>query len=190
VIDRQDGFGPLSRKTMSETLPRSLVTRDGRTVTLRPIAPADFDLAKTFTRSLSRGTRYLRFGRHDFVYDDADLRRICEPDPALRDQVVAVTLHEGKETMVGSARYVVQDGGQGCEFAVVVLDGWSGLGLGAQLMRSLMARARQRGLATMAGQVLGSNAGMLEFAQRLGFTVTPESRAEQIKWVRRDLKGA
>lgn len=175
---------------MSETLPRSLVTRDGRTVTLRPIAPADFELSKTFLQALSRGTRYFRFGRHDFTYDDADLRRLCEPDPALRDQVVAVTLHEGRELMVGSARYVVQDGGQGCEFAVVVLDGWSGQGLGAQLMRSLMARARERGLKIMVGQVLGSNSGMLEFAQGLGFTVTPESRAEQIKWVRCDLTGA
>lgn len=172
---------------MSETLPRSLVTRDGRTVTLRPIAPADFELAKTFTRSLSRGTRYLRFGRHDFVYDDADLRRICEPDPALRDQVVAVIQYEGAETMIGSARYVVQDGGQGCEFAVVVLDGWSGLGLGRELMAALIDRARQRGLKTMVGQVLGSNAGMLEFANRLGFRLDEASRAEQIKWVRLDL---
>lgn len=152
------------------------VTRDGTAVTLRPIAPDDVALSKAFLAGLSFGTRYFRFGRGDFQYTDEELRRLCAPAPGERAQFIALARRDGVDLMIGSARYVVDADGCTCEMAIVVNDAWQGHGVGRRLMRALIGQARRDRLRTMVGKVLGSNAGMAEFARRQGFDVDDRSQ--------------
>ena len=85
---------------------------------------------------------------------------------------------------MGVARYVVYPDGVSCEFAIVVAEDWQGRGLARHLMLRLIAIARERGLATMIGQVLVSNTRMLELAQALGFVTDGEGSDPAVTEVR------
>ena len=152
------------------------VTDEGIPVTLRSISPEDVAISKDFLAGLSFGTRYFRFGRGDFQYSDDELRRLCTPAPGERAQFIAIARCDGVDRMIGSARYVVENDGRTCEMAIVVNDAWQGHGVGRRLMRALIPQARRDHLQTMVGKVLGSNAGMAEFARRQGFDVDDRTR--------------
>jgi acetyltransferase len=156
-------------------------------VRIRRIAPTDLDLAREFLRSLSRGTRYLRFGRGDFEYTDDQLRGLVESPRPCDDHLIAVVEVDGRETIVGSARYVVADDGASCEFVIVVRDGWGRRGIGRALMQALQACATSRGLLTMTARVLGSNTPMQAFAAGTGFEVDEATADAPIRRVRRRL---
>jgi acetyltransferase len=76
------------------------------------------------------------------------------------------------------------------EFAIVVGDWLQRSGLGREMMARLIEAARSRGYRTLEGRVLGTNVPMLQFCERLGFSVAfdPEDMAERI--VRRSLGSA
>lgn len=161
---------------------------DGTVFTMRRIGPDDAGRARDFQASLSYGTRYFRYGRGDFAYDDAELARICSPDPQRREHLVITAGNGPAQTMAASARYVVDDdGGQG-EFAIVVLDRWQHHGLGRRLMLALLGCARRLGLRRLQGRILGTNRRMLAFVERLGFVVEPASREQAIRVVSIDLE--
>lgn len=158
-------------RTDAPLLPRTWVGPDGAAVLLRRVGPGDFDASRAFLGALSYGTRYFRFGRGRFEYTDAELRALCEPDRARRDQVVAVREDaDGRPRILGSARYVRDDADPTVgEFAIVVADDCSGRGLGRALMAALIDVAREAGLRTLRGRILGTNADMLGFVERMGF---------------------
>jgi GNAT superfamily N-acetyltransferase len=86
-----------------------------------------------------------------------------------RAQFIAIARRDGVDVMIGSARYVVEPDGRTCEMAIVVNDAWQGHGVGRRLLGALIEQAKRDHLQTMVGKVLGSNAGMAEFARRQGF---------------------
>ncbi len=107
--------------------------------------------------------------------------------PEGREIEFAVAQIDGHPRMVGSARYVVEPDGQNCEMAIVVNDDWHGQGIGQHLLDALTDTARRADLKTMHGVVLGTNAGMTKFAQRLGFEVDDVTRAP-LKLIRKELE--
>jgi acetyltransferase len=84
---------------------------------------------------------------------------------------IATTGEPGEETEIGVARYGIEEDGTTCEFAIVVADEWREKGVAYQLMKALMTQAKSRGLRVMRGDVLASNAPMLDLAESLGFAV-------------------
>jgi acetyltransferase len=84
---------------------------------------------------------------------------------------VAALEADGKEQVVGVSRYVTDTDAESCEFALVVADAWQGLGVGTELMKALISRAREKGLRRMYGEVLAQNGKMLDLARALGFGV-------------------
>ncbi|MFM1987764.1 MAG: hypothetical protein RJA99_721 [Pseudomonadota bacterium] len=159
-------------RTDAPLLPRTWTSPDGRAVVLRSIGPGDFEASRKFLTALSYGTRYFRFGRGRFEYTDDELRALCEPDRTRRGQVVAMLDDGGTARMIGSARYVrdADDPALG-EFAIVVADDWRDRGLGRALMAALVDVAREAGLRRLRGRILGTNADMLGFVERAGFTL-------------------
>src|SRR5471032_2087605 len=75
------------------------------------------------------------------------------------------------DRIVGVSRYVITPDQTSCEFSLVVAEDMKGRGLGSRLMESIMDVARERGLSTIAGLVLRSNAGMLKLMRGMGFEV-------------------
>ena len=83
----------------------------------------------------------------------------------------AVVEQDGTALEVGVCRYISNPDGETCEFALVVADAWQHKGIGHRLMGALMDIARDKGLKTMEGEVLGSNRNMLGLVASLGFSV-------------------
>jgi RimJ/RimL family protein N-acetyltransferase len=155
--------------------PRRLALRDGRQATLRAIAVADApEIVHAFER-LSAESRYSRFMQHKRELDPAALDRGVHPRPG-RDFAFVATIpaHDGFD-IVAAAQYVrvKEDDSRTCEFAITVAEDWRGSGLAAELLASLVRRARRDGYTTMEGSVIAGNAPMLALARKLKFTVHP-----------------
>lgn len=101
------------------------------------------------------------------------LIRPMRPDDAAREFVlVALRQCAGSpDEQVAVARFALDAGGEGCEFAIAVADPWQRRGLGRHLMTRLIDAARARGLRVIWGQVSAGNHGMLALARALGFGI-------------------
>ncbi len=151
--------------------PRRLSLRDGREVTLRAIVPADApEIVQAFER-LSSESRYNRFMQHKKQIDGAALERGVNPRPGRDFAFVATIPAADGIDIVGAAQYVPASEGndQTCEFAITVAEDWRGTGLAAQLLASLVRRARRDGYQAMEGWVLAENTAMLALARKLRF---------------------
>ena len=115
------------------------------------------------------------------------LERATHPDPENERQLVAVVAAGEGERIVGGARYAATPTRGDCEFAVAIVDDWTGRGLARRLLDLLMDDARVRGFQRMEGFVLTTNAGMLALAKRLGFVESASSEGPTVRLVRRDL---
>lgn len=169
------------------SLPHRWTTRFGECLTLRRIDAGDVERSEVFLNALSYGTRYFRFGRGDFVYTPEELARLCQVGAIEGMHVVATHMANGRESIVGSARWVpVTEAGE-CEFTVVVDDGWHRRGLGHRLMRVLIDDATDRGLSRMTGKILASNRAMINFVEALGFGLDADPMPGPVRRVSRPL---
>ncbi|MGH8618811.1 MAG: GNAT family N-acetyltransferase [Burkholderiales bacterium] len=160
--------------------------RDGTAVTLRPIRPEDAEREQAFVHGLSDEARYFRFLDSLRDLTPRMLAHFTAIDYHDHLALIAVT-HTEPPVQVAVCRYVVDAGGQTCEFAIVVTDAWQGRGLATLLMTALMAAARARGVRRMYGDVLRANHKMLALTARLGFVSCPHLDDPRIQRVERAL---
>lgn len=149
---------------------------DGRTVTIRPIRRDDDVRERDFLDHLSPDTWYLRF--HKFVAASSDklVHFFTDIDYDQHMAFVCVAARDdGKEEVVGEARYVVIPHTKRCDLGIMIADNWHKSGIAGLLMAALTEFARARGLEHIEGLVLASNVTMLRFARALGFKVQPMS---------------
>jgi len=156
-------------------------TRDGLTVTIRPIRPEDADLEQEFVRNLSSETKYYRFMNTLRELSPSQLVRLTQIDYDREMAFVAVTDIEGKEVEIGVARYALNPDGESCEFAIVVADEWQGKGLARRLMGVIIDTARSRGVRYMNGDFLAENRRMIQFVTALGFVLSPHPEDSGLK---------
>ncbi len=148
-------------------------TKDGQTVTIRPIRPEDADMEQEFVRNLSPETKYFRFMSTLKELSPAQLVRLTQIDYDREMAFVAIVERDGKEVEVGVARYAMNPDGESCEFAIVVADDWQGKGLARRLMGVLIDTASSRGIKYMNGDFLAENRRMIQFVTSLGFALSP-----------------
>ncbi|MBU0752935.1 MAG: bifunctional acetate--CoA ligase family protein/GNAT family N-acetyltransferase [Gammaproteobacteria bacterium] len=157
--------------------PSHLVTtfqsKDGKTVTIRPIKPEDADIENEFVRKLSPETKYFRFMNTIRELGQSQLIRLTQIDYDREMAFIAITENDGAELEIGVCRYATNPDGESCEFAIVVADDWQGKGLARRLMGVLIETASGRGLKYMNGDFLAENGRMLAFVQTLGFVLSP-----------------
>jgi acetyltransferase len=143
-------------------------------VLIRAIRPEDGPLLVELHASHSEHTIRMRFFAMVKLLSRDSLVRLCELD---YDRAMALVAEyrdgAGRPHLCGVARYFLDAPAGTAEFAVVVSDPWQGHGLGGELMRRLIAVAKERGVRRLAGTVLRENTGMLRFVERLGFTQAP-----------------
>jgi GNAT superfamily N-acetyltransferase len=140
---------------------------DGRSVTVRPLQAQDADAEQHFVRSLSPGSRVLRFHLGIRELSPETLRALTQIDQRRHVAVVAQG-DEDPEAIVADARYVLLDDGDEAEFAIAVADEWQGAGLGRQLMAWLMQHARRNGVRALFGDVLHDNHRMIAMVRDAG----------------------
>lgn len=146
--------------------------KDGTPVLIRPIRPEDAPSHYAFLRSLSPETLYNRFFGFRKEVTDAQMVRFTQIDYDREIAIVARVEQGGEEITVGVNRLVYDPHRSAYEFAVVVADAWQGSGVGGLLMEKIVHIARDRGIRTVHGLVLGSNHKMVSLARRFGFVVS------------------
>jgi acetyltransferase len=159
---------------MSAAAPGCWSLPDGRAVTLRPIAPDDFEIETALLDSLSMETSYNRLfsPRHPSA---EEVRRWTTID-STREAAFVVTTRDwrGAEEMLAVGRMVQDNDGPDAEFALLVGDTAKRQGIGQRLLAELIETARQRDLRILYGSTLSANVGMLALGLRLGFTAKRE----------------
>jgi acetyltransferase len=85
--------------------------------------------------------------------------------------------------MLGVVRLHDDPDGKTGEFAILLRTRLKGHGLGWLMMKHMIANARDKGLATVRGQVLTENTTMLRMCEELGFHVTDDPLERGVKVV-------
>ena len=111
---------------------------NGSRVVVRPALPQDCELQRAFVRALSDEARYFRFMTRLSELPEAMAERFTSIDYRSHVALIATIFADAGETMIGEARYVVDEGdAAACEFAVAVADAWQGMGLARTLVERL-----------------------------------------------------
>lgn len=146
------------------------VLRDGSTVLVRPITPADTGLVAEIFDGLSPESRRLRFLTAKEELRPAELRYLTEVDHYDHGAIAALDAATGGSA--GIARYIRDRSDPAtAELAVAVVDRWQGHGLGTELVSQLAGRARRAGISRFVALTAGSNVAMGLLLRRMGGTV-------------------
>jgi len=141
----------------------------GAPVTIRPLRPDDAAIERDFVTGLSDETRYNRLLGGAIKISDEYIRRLTELDWSREAAFAAITMLGDRESIIGVARYVADASGEDCEFALVLADAWQGRGIGRRMLEKLERVATRRGIRRMHGEILSTNARMLELMRKLGY---------------------
>jgi len=146
-------------------------TRSGFAVFFRPVRINDEHLMKDFFYKLSSDSMYHRFisSRTDMPHER--LQRFVAIDYRREMVILATIEEEGKEIAVGMGQYLIDEKSHTAEVAFVVLDGYQGKGIGAELLTYLTFLARKQGLLGFAATVLQDNKPMLHLFESMGFEI-------------------
>jgi acetyltransferase len=145
---------------------------DGSRVTIRPTLPQDVELQRVFFRSLSAQGRYGRFMTRLNELPESLAKRFASIDYRSHLALLAEVFENGRETMIGEARYVLDARDPTtCEFAVAVADNWQASGIARALLDRLEHQAALSGIRSMVADTLPTNRAMIGLARRLGYAV-------------------
>jgi ribosomal protein S18 acetylase RimI-like enzyme len=148
--------------------PRVLVLRDGTRVHIRPIVPEDEPLLHEAVAAMSERTVYFRFFSPLKRMSDALAHRLAVVDYEDRFAIVATTHRpNGKERIVGVARYDRAAGTDTAEVAMAVIDEFQRRGLGSALLTILAKVARAHGIKKFSLIVLPENQHMLGLLRKM-----------------------
>jgi GNAT superfamily N-acetyltransferase len=147
--------------------------RDGRSLVLRFIEPEDAEAIQSYFRSLSARSRYNRFFGAISELPPRELDHFIHSGEDDRFSIIAVTMTDGVETIVGEARYGVEMGTANLEFGLSVDDRWHRCGIGSVLLENLECRAAALGARGLFGDTLRSNDEMIGLARKSGFVSAP-----------------
>jgi GNAT superfamily N-acetyltransferase len=153
--------------------------RNGERIEIRALKPQDRDdlmaaVGRTSSESLYR--RFFAVRRH-FTEDETSF--YVNIDFHNHVALIAIVEENGRPTIVAGGRYVVVHPGQ-AEVAFTVLDDYQGQGIGAVLLRHLIAIARDAGLKELIADVLAANGAMLKVFRRSGLICREQREAGSI----------
>ena len=150
--------------------PRVLELKDGTKVHVRPIAPDDEPLLHEAVAAMSERSVYFRFFSPLKRLPNALAHRLAVVDHKDRYALVATTHKpDGKERILGVARYDRVPETDVAEVAVAVIDAMQRRGLGGALLAILARAAQEHGMKTFTLIVLPENQQMLGLLRRMGW---------------------
>ncbi|MGF1478262.1 MAG: bifunctional acetate--CoA ligase family protein/GNAT family N-acetyltransferase [Cyanophyceae cyanobacterium] len=147
---------------------------DGTRVTIRPIRPEDEPLIVNFHQSLSEESVYFRYFhliKLQARVAHERLTRICFIDYD-REMALVADYHNpdtGEPEIWGVGRLSKIYGTNEAEFGMLVGDRYQGLGLGTELLYSLIDVGRQEQLSRITAEILPENHAMQHLCKKLGF---------------------
>ncbi len=153
-----------------KAIEEAIELRDGTSVRLRPIEPADETRLQDLLDHMSVEDIRRRFFAPIRQFSPALAFHLSHPDP-VREIAIAAVPATG-ETLLGVARIAAEDAGGCAEYAIVVRTDMKGHGLGHLLLGRLLDHAYEHGFREIWGDVMRDNDAMLQMAREHGFAVT------------------
>lgn len=143
--------------------------RDGEVLTVRFVEPRDAGALQSYFRSLTTTSRYKRFLGAASELPPALLEDFIHVGEADRFSVIATTRVDGRETIIGEARYAFDGNVASVEFGLSIDDRWQGRGIGQALLKNIECRAASLGATRLFGDTLRSNDAMIGLARKAGY---------------------
>ncbi|MDJ0960253.1 MAG: GNAT family N-acetyltransferase [Acidimicrobiia bacterium] len=145
-----------------------VVLRDGSTVAIRPILPADGDGLQQLLGNMSVESVYQRFFRVKHKLEPDELHYFTHLD--YRDRMAFVVIDD--DELIGVGRYERRDPDLPvAEVAFAVVDAHQGRGIGTQLVQQLTRFARRQGISAFRAFVLADNHAMIRVFRDARFTM-------------------
>jgi RimJ/RimL family protein N-acetyltransferase len=160
------------------------VLRNGREVEIRALRRDDRDALLAATTRASTQSIFRRFFAAKRAFSEQEIAFFVNIDFIAHVALVAVTQENGQPAIIGGARYIVTQLGT-AEVAFAVIDAYQGQGLGAALMRHLVAIAQAAGLTEFIAEVLPDNARMLKVFEKGGLPLTTKHEGSVVHVVLR-----
>ncbi len=149
---------------------------DNKQITIRPIRPEDEPLIVNFHQYVSEESIYLRYFHLIKLQNRVAherLTRICFID--YDRELALVAEHHNPNTeareILGVGRLSKIYGTNEAEFGMLVSDRHQGIGLGRELLHSLIDIGRQEQLSRITAEILLENATMQHLCSKLGFNL-------------------
>jgi GNAT superfamily N-acetyltransferase len=147
--------------------------QSGEAVTVRFVEPRDAEALQSYFRSLTTRSRYNRFLGAASELPPSLLDQFIHIGEADRFSVVATQWADGREIIVGEARYAFDPETASIEFGLSIDDRWQGHGIGKALLKNLECRAASFGADRLFGDTLRSNDAMIGLARKTGYAFMP-----------------
>ncbi len=147
---------------------------DGKKITIRPIRPEDEPLIVDFHQYVSEESIYLRYFHMIKLQTRVAherLTRICFIDYDREMALVADYLNPDtrEREILGVGRLSKIHGTNEAEFGMLISDREQGIGLGTELLYSLIDIGRQEQLSRITAEILTENTTMQHLCTKLGF---------------------
>ncbi|WP_315834076.1 GNAT family N-acetyltransferase [Bradyrhizobium prioriisuperbiae] len=146
--------------------------RNGQSVTVRFVEPRDGPALQAYFKTLSPEARYNRFTGASNGLSNHELDVLLHIGDDNRFAVIAEMTIDGIRTIVGEARYRVDETAGTLEFGLSVDDAHRGQGIGFALLSNLECRAAAFGVHRVFGDTLRTNNQMQSLARKAGYSFT------------------
>lgn len=148
--------------------------RSGCPVTIRAIRPEDKQLLLDAFHQLEERSIRLRFFGLKKQVTAAELKWATEVDSRRHVALLACVTENGRQQIIGAARYIAQQGPDPvstAEVAFAVEEDYQGQGVASLLLKHLVSIARVQGIASLEAEVMPENKAMLRVFERSGLPV-------------------
>lgn len=169
----RDGAAAGPRVELTSGDERTLRLRDGRTVSVRPVRPADAERLRAFDGRLSDASRSFRYLGWIPRLSPEGALAMATVDFRESFALVATAHPEADEHIVADRRLASDLPGT-ADIAVAVAEDCQDVGLGPAMIRLVLAVAAGAGLGTVVAQVREDNLHMIHVLRCLGFRRTGE----------------
>ncbi|MEW6219460.1 MAG: bifunctional acetate--CoA ligase family protein/GNAT family N-acetyltransferase [Thermodesulfobacteriota bacterium] len=167
------GTERLAIKPYPKELEEETVSRNGRSLRLRPLRPEDAEAHDLLISMLDPQDAYFRFFRTIGRMPRSELARLTQIDYHREMVFIAEAADpKGLPETLGEVRAMIDPDNTAAEFSILVRSDQQGQGLGRILMNKILRYCQSRGTREMVGDILFHNHRMLALAKSLGFRET------------------
>ena len=160
----------------------------GERVVIRPVLPQDRELMVAFFHDLSADARCNRFMHPVSEPSSELLREFTQVDYANHVALVAEVFVDGRESVIGEARYVRAADTSSAEVSLSVAGLWQGKGLGKLMLTKLERHAAAAGVRRLFSETLATNKKLLSLAIKAGFVITETADAQGVMRLEKTLE--
>lgn len=166
LIFQDQEFYPGEKGEYPAELETYRTTKTGLTVFLRPIKISDEPLLKDFIYSLSENSIYRRFLTTRAEIPHRVLQKLVVIDYTSQMAILAILEHDGKEEILGVARYTIESDMHRAVLAIAVRDDMQNKGVGTELLEYVTNIAKKQGLLGFKAESLAENRPVMHMLNR------------------------